>query len=196
MDLTYCHDGLPPTYASLAREGKGRMDKTPFIGVECNVGSTSYHDIRKKKSQQFSFGCPRFFMRFSFTSAISDVPYAYVDWCNFVATDFYRTTFKGHITQEEWSSGPRSKPDSTIINPFMPCDDFIASRFVLAYKSNLDVAFIALEPERVGRGIIDDGTLTDLGDNVLEYLGGSTEDRNDGHYMHNNLHTFLTTKFE
>jgi len=47
-------------------------------------------------------------------------------------------------------------------------DDIVPSRFALAFDHILDVAFVALDPERIGEAV-DDGMMTDLGDNVLTY---------------------------
>ena len=47
-------------------------------------------------------------------------------------------------------------------------DDFVPSRFAIAFDHILDVAFVALDPERIGEAV-DDGMMTDLGDNVLTY---------------------------
>jgi len=193
LDVRHRRDvEVPPTYKWLAERGKGRFDKSPFIGVETNVGSTSHHFPASKKDQQYSFGCPRFFFRFNLTSAITEVPYAYVDWSNFIATNFYRTTFEGHLTPHAWENGPLTRLRGNI-NPFICCEEFIASRFVLAYKPNLDVAFIALDPQRVGNGIIDNGMLSDLGDNVLEYIADG--EVKSFQKLPDNLCKFLKTTF-
>jgi len=181
----------------LAGKGKGLYNKNSFIGVPYNVGSTKHRPKNKKviATQQKSFGCPRRFIRFSFTSAIDQVPYVYVDWAIFTATTFHRTTFEGHITTREWETGPRTRKNS-LINPFVPCDHLMPSRFVLAYETNLDVAFISLDPERLGDIIINDAKVTDFGDNILQYLGGDPEeDREDGHYRNipSNLRKFMTS---
>ena len=83
----------------------------------------------------------------------------------FRAKAFHRTSFEGDITQAEWSSGPRQR---RLISPFVTLDDILPSRFALAFDSILDVAFVALDPERIGDAV-DDGMVTDLGDNVLTY---------------------------
>jgi hypothetical protein len=192
-------DALRDTYQTMAEKGKGYRNKTPFIGVPYNVGSTSHHSTKKTviEKQQYSFGCPRIFLRFSFTSAIDQVSYAYVDWAMFTAKTFHRTTFEGYISSTEWETGPRTRPTGNI-NPFVPCDHFIPSRFLLAYETTLDIAFIALDPERVGETIIDDGMITDLGDNILTYLDGHP-DEDDGEErtqtLPSNLLKFLTTDF-
>ena len=185
------------TYATLAEKGKGLYNKNPFIGVPYNVGSTTHISKNKKliAKQQKSFGCPRRFFRFSFTSAINQVPYAYVDWVNFSATKFHRTTFEGHMTKREWDTGPRTRHNG-LINPFVPCDHFIPSRFVLAYETNLDIAFISMDPERVGDDIINDEKVTDFGDNILQFMSGDPdEDRQDGVYRNipSSLHKFMTS---
>jgi hypothetical protein len=92
-----------------------------------------------------------------------DVPYAYVDWCVFRGKKYNLTSFEGDITQAEWDTGPSAKPN---INPFVTMDDILPSRFVLAYSGDLDVAFLSLDPERIGE-TVDDGTFTDFGDDVL-----------------------------
>jgi hypothetical protein len=185
------------TYAALAEKGKGQYNKNPFIGVPYNVGSTTHQSKNKKviATQQRSFGCPRRFFRFSFTSAIYHVPYAYVDWAAFKATTFHRTTFEGNMTKREWETGPRTRSRS-LVNPFVPCDHFMPSRFVLAYETNLNIAFISLDAERIGDDIISDAKVTDFGDNILQYMGGDPdEDRQDGLYRNipSNLRKFMTS---
>jgi len=149
------------------------------------VGSTLHYNPREKEKQQKSFGVPRGFFRFNFTSAIYDIPFAYVDWCEITATDFYRCHFQGHISPAEWVRGPNTSLLPKKCNPFISLDDFMPSRFVLAYKDNLDVSFLALDPERIGDAMMSSGERTDLGDDVLMYKTSTIS-------MHRNLQHFLT----
>lgn len=143
-----------PTYKEMSENIRKKQHKIPFCSVPYNVGSTSHHNPVNRDKYKHSFGCPRYFFRFDFTSAISSVPYAYVTWCRFSATSFYRTCFMGRFTQDEWQTGPKHR---TSLCPFVTVDDIIPSRFVLAFRDNLDAAFICLDPERVGV-VNDDGT--------------------------------------
>ena len=202
--------------------GKGRYQKTPIIGVPYNNGCTTYPKKMtnaKKRQMQYSFGTVVEFMRFSFTSAINQVPFAYVSFVKYQATRGYRTTFEGKLTRREWSASPR---DIGKANPYVPCDDFIPSRFVMAHTEthnfnnpnhnrSMDIAFIAMDPERVGEVLSDDGLVTDLGDNVLQYKGGTPHlgvdpdevinpdlpvDETLGHrHIPANLQKFLKTRF-
>ena len=157
----------------------------PFIAVNKNVGSTLHYNPRDKAKQQKSFGVPRTFFRFNFTSAIHDIPFAYVDWCEFTATNFYRCDFQGHISPTEWTQGPNTSKLRKKCNPFISLDDFLPSRFVLAYKENLDISFLALDPERIGDAMMSSGERTDLGDEVLMYKTKCTT-------MHPNVEHYLT----
>ena len=176
----------PGTYEEHA-DGWKHKNRIPFIGVNKNVGSTLHYNQRDKTKQQKSFGVPRAYFRFSFTSAIHNIPFAYVDWCEFTATNFYRCDFQGHISKTEWARGPNTDllPKKLKCNPFISLDDFLPSRFALAYKTNLDVAFLALDPERIGDKLMDSGERTDLGDEVLMY-------KTKGTATHPNLEHYLT----
>jgi hypothetical protein len=70
------------------------------------------------------------------------------------------------MTQQEWNNGPSNK---STLNPFVTMDDIIPSRFVLAYDDTLVIAFLSLDPERMGDNIVDDGKFVDFGDNVLAH---------------------------
>ena len=164
--------------------GRVQKNRMPLIAVDRNVGSTTHWDPKLAPQQQYSFGTPTMFLRFNFTSAIKQIPYAYVEWCQFTATKFSRCHFKGHMTQEEWDTGPRTRVKT---NPFISCDEFLPSRFALAYKENLDVCFLALDPERVGEDIICSGETTDLGDETTDYLKDMS-----GTELHPALAHFLT----
>ena len=154
-----------PTYEDIAEQPTLLRNRVSFLSVPYNVGSTTHYDPRQRNDLKASFGCPRYFFCFNFTSAVISIPYAFVDWCQFRAKSFHRTSFEGDITQAEWTNGPRQR---RLISPFITLDDIVPSRFALAYDSILDVAFVALDPERIGDAV-DDGMITDLGDNVLTY---------------------------
>ena len=174
------------TLQRMSEHGRGRYDRSTFIGVPYNTGNTSYpktYTPKQKSIMAYSFGTMNYFFRFSFTSAINLIPFACVNWVEFEATRFSRTTFEGNVTSKEWWAGPQSRVYNGL-NPYVPLSDLIPSRFAMAYKdlsaivprrphnvSTVDVAFIAMDPERVG-DINDDGVVTDLGDNELRYNGG------------------------
>jgi hypothetical protein len=148
-----------------------RNHRVPFIAVSNNFyGCTSHYNNHLRDEQQKSFGCPRYFFRFNFTSAIYDEPYAYVDWVQFTAVSFRRTCFMGFISHNEWKSGPAFRDK---VCPFVRVSEIEPSRFVLAYDNesntiNVDVSFVALDPERLGE-LVDDGVVLDFGDNILRY---------------------------
>jgi hypothetical protein len=93
-------DGQHDTYETMAQSARRQRKKTPFIGVRFNVGSKSHYSNKKTvtRKQQYSFGCPRIFFRFSSTSALDQVPFAFVGWTYFTAAEFPRTTVKGQLT--------------------------------------------------------------------------------------------------
>ena len=102
--------------------------KVPILGVHRDTGSTSWHDDNLKEHQRFAFGIPRWFLRFDFTSAIEDVPFAYLSWIKFTIESATKNCFMGHISADEWNSGPYiHKSDN--INPFCSIDDIMPSRF-------------------------------------------------------------------
>ena len=69
------------------------------------------------------------------------------------------------LASHQQPSGPRCREN---ICPFVTLDDIEPSRFVLAYDDNYDVAFVGLDPKRLGEST-DDGTMTDFGDNKTRY---------------------------
>ena len=187
-----------PSLREMAANPKGRRNKIPFLGLPRNVGSTTHWNPRDKTSQQYSFGRPLCFLRFNFTSVISDVPYVQMDWVNFTARAFHRTTFEGHVSEEEWNREPNE--DTSGFSPFVAVDEILPSRFVLAYRDNLDIGFLSLDPERVGDTVYD-GQQTDMGDDILQYKGGNPVYTNttipdkstneSGFLIHPNVKAFL-----
>ena len=102
--------------------------KVPILGVHRETGSTTWHDIAQRENQRYAFGIPRWFCRFNFTSAISDVPFTYVSWIKFTIESATKTCFIGHISADEWNGGPFiNKSDD--INPFCSIDYIMPSRF-------------------------------------------------------------------
>ena len=72
-------------------------------------------------------------------------------------------------------------------------DGPLGAQEVCAFKKvevNMEVSFLALDPERVGDSLISSGERTDLGDDILSYNSGNTI---DGTVMHAHLEHFLTT---
>ena len=69
------------------------------------------------------------------------------------------------MTEFEWRNGPKAHHG---IEPFVKLADVMPSRFVLAYDDNLEVAFLALDAERLG-SIVNDGACKDVGDNTLAH---------------------------
>ena len=104
--------------------------KVPIVGVNRETGSTAWYNENLRPQQQFSFGIPRWFLRLEFTSAIADVPFAYVSWIKFTLENVTSTNcFIGHIAAEEWNNGPFiHKSDD--INPFCSLDYLMPSRFL------------------------------------------------------------------
>jgi hypothetical protein len=184
-----------PSLAEMAAYPTARKNKYPFIGVNLNMGTTSYWSTNPSviKKQQYSFGRPITFFRFSFTSALYDIPMAYVWWEKFIADSFSRTTFKGDFTEKDWNETPELKSNA---HNWVCLDDIIPSKFILAHDTDLKVAFIALDPERIGEQLTHD-TLTDMGDDILLYKNGNPHacvDTND-FIIHPNTRQFLTTDF-
>jgi len=72
----------------MAANRKGKRFRLPFLGTANNFdGSTTHYDNNlSQQEQNYSFGCPRYFFRFDFTSAINSIPIPYCDWVQFIAT--------------------------------------------------------------------------------------------------------------
>ena len=117
-----------PSFQDMSEHLNKPNHKVSFVGIRDNVGSTSYHEREPPSEMHHSFGVPRFFFRFNLTSAISNVPYAYVHWVKFKLRRCHRTSFEGSIRRDEWVSGPTEHPN---INPFCYVEDIIPSRFAL-----------------------------------------------------------------
>ena len=102
--------------------------KVPIVGINRETGSTNWHDNAERDNQRYAFGIPRWFCRFSFTSAINDVPFMFVSWIKFTMESVTKTCFIGHISANEWNLGPFiHKSDD--INPFCSIDYIMPSRF-------------------------------------------------------------------
>ena len=163
-------DATYPSLADMSRKSS-REHRLNFIAVNHDVGSTVFRR-NTPQYKKYSFGCPRFFFRFSFTRAIVNVPMANVDWCKFSATDYFRTCFMGTLSNREWQEGPRYH---STISPFVTLDDVLPSRYVMAYRhnnnvnNNLTIGFVSIDPERVGEATAD-GIVVDFGDNATRYL--------------------------
>ena len=122
-------------------------------------------------------------------------------WVEFQATKFTRTCFKGNITREHWSADKQSNRKD--INSFCALDELLPSRFILAHTTNLDVAFLSIDPERIGEST-DDGRLTDMGDDLLYYKGGrpiftdedddEVDSLQDAIIIHPNVENFLLSE--
>jgi hypothetical protein len=190
-----------PSLHRMAKNPTSRSNNIPFIAIESNVGSTTHWSSKKKTiaKQQWSFGRPSFFFRFNFTSAISDIPYARVHWVDFIARAFTRTAFMGDISQESWESSPGTY--YSYHPPFIKIDYIKPSRFLLAFHQDREVAFLALDQERLG-DIANDGDTTDFGDDILHYKKGKpfeydqkTDTYVDAGIVHTNVVNFMTTNY-
>jgi hypothetical protein len=177
---------------SMATNPKGRKNKIPFVGTPFNVGSTTYHNnATHERDDEASFGRPAFFMRFNFTSAIVEVPYVKVFWCDFVVVKSIRSCWIGHVTRDTWTEEV-DNIDTIKCNPFVSCDALMPSRFVLSYEFNLDVCFNSLDQDKLGAQTFSDST-TDLGDDILQFKGGKPAYENDA-LVHPNFLSFLQMK--
>lgn len=174
-----------PTYKDMSKNRRLRKHQVNFISVPYNVGCTTYFNPRDatRNENQRSFGVARYFFRFNFTTAIQDTAMAYVDWSMFNIKEVHRTCCFGRLARTEWSEGPKKHNN---ICPFIDATDIIPSRFVMAYDENLEVAFIGLDPERVGE-TNDDGFSTDLGDNITRHKQPRVFDNGDDDQHANNL---------
>ena len=153
-----------PTYKDMEDKSNTTSRKIPFLAVPYNVGTTSHFNPRHAQILKHSFGCPRYFFRLDLTSAITSVPYVYMDWCNFRAKEYSRTCFQGDLTEEEWLSGPKTNVANTC--PFITLDDIIPSRFALAYNRFYNVAFLSLDPEQIIK-TMECGKFNDFGDDLF-----------------------------
>ena len=108
--------------------------KVPILGVKRETGSTSWHDEKLREAQRYAFGIPRWFTRFNFTSAINDVPFAYISWIKFTVENSPNNNYiQGYIGAQEWNDGPFIHRTDNI-NPFCSLDYIIPSR---SYKSSI-----------------------------------------------------------
>ena len=95
------------------------------------------------------FGLPAFFFRSSFTSAVSHVSMAYVQWIPFIVDKEDRTTFIGRINIANWNAWPTAQT----FNPFIATTNLQPSRYALAFEPPTELAvfvnvgFIALDRE-------------------------------------------------
>jgi len=173
----YDEEGDYPTFQTMSKNLNKSIHKISFVGVRHNVGSTTFFYNNPPEEDQHSFGVPRFFFRLDLTSAIYQKPYAYVHWARFKIDVCHRSCFEGSIHLREWTSGPTERNN---INPFCFMEDIMPSRFALGFDdSSMEMFFLALDPERVGLENIENGTVCDFGDNILDYLttsGHAVED--------------------
>ena len=161
-----------PSFKTMATNPLQRSNRTPFIGVPYNVGSTTPWDRRDKSISQASFGRVRSFFRFNFTSAISELPFAIVKWCNYTVTGSSRHVWEGFLTEDTWNEeDPTDSIDDYPHNPFVQVEEFLPSRFVMTYDKNFDVSFVALDQERLGP-LAGEGPTTDMGDDILHFSNG------------------------
>ena len=63
-----------PTYEDIATQPRLKANRINFLSVPYNVGSTTHYDPRQADQLRASFGCPRYFFRFNFTSAVTSIP--------------------------------------------------------------------------------------------------------------------------
>jgi hypothetical protein len=137
--------------------------------------SESFENLYHKRSAKFSFGRARddsfpdnadnllncryrFFTRISFTSGIQDVPFAYVDWIILqnVACNSASLTV-GHISEVEWTTGPKQRPNQWSKPPYLPLERLVSSRYgigldpesITGNSKIKKVSIFALDPERV-----------------------------------------------
>lgn len=165
-----------------------KKSKINFIATPHGVGSTYTLDDDNDLNKNYSFGCPRYFFRFNFTSALQNMAMAYVDWCSFLKSSsntFKYGCYMGRVSHEEWNTGPKYNASFC---PFIPLRDICPSRFVLAYRPNLDIAFIALDGER----LVGDRFRVpiDVGDNKTKYSCSYFDDGEDCS-VSNQMHRFL-----
>jgi hypothetical protein len=130
-----------PTFEDIAGHLNKSNHKISFLASRDDVGSTKYprdilvEDVNKPREEwkpptewNHSFGVPRFFFRLNLTSAMSNLPYAYVNWAMFALDACHRTSFEGQMTRNEWTTGPIEREN---INPFCYLEDILPSRFAL-----------------------------------------------------------------
>jgi hypothetical protein len=103
--------------------------KISFLATRDNVGCTTFPPNDPDDREMYhSFGVPRFFFRFNFTSSLRGLPYGYVNWVRFNLHTCHRTSFEGSMSRDEWMTGPSARPN---ISPFCYLEDVIPSRFAL-----------------------------------------------------------------
>ena len=118
------------THETIAKLIINSKFKVPIVGVNRETGSTAWYNENLRSHQQFAFGIPRWFLRLEFTSAIADLPFAYVSWIKFTLENVTgNNCFIGHIAAEEWNEGPFIHKNDDI-NPFCSLDYLMPSRFL------------------------------------------------------------------
>ena len=150
--LFKCHpseDGHYPSYETMSQHLNKRSHKISFLCKRENVGSTSFllsNQVPIPGKMQHSFGVPRFFFRFSLTSAIDNQPFAYVHWSMVTLINCHRTSFECTMTRNEWQTGPAQRQH---INPFCYVEDVVPSRFALGNIFSFELFTFLMFPYNV-----------------------------------------------
>jgi hypothetical protein len=134
-------------------------------------------NILPKETDTFLFFRFRYFYRLeSFTSAISDLAMAYVDWISY--QEYLRvpvaTLAVMKVSDTEWNTGPKQRSNQWSCPPFILLEKVSPSRFAIGLdpsteeSKNKVLAFMALDPERLDGN--DPEFMMDVGDNKFPYF--------------------------
>ena len=130
------------------------------------------------------FGIPIFFCRLSFTTAVRNIPIAFVRWIKFECDKFSnnKNCCVGRIPMAQWldsNSNPPTNHDN-LLTPFISFNDLLPSRFALSYLAptnlrayDVSCAFLGLDSHQLGEDV-DDNFHHDFGDNMFPYFKGNT----------------------
>jgi hypothetical protein len=129
-----------PALNEMALNPRASRCKIPFVGWKEQTTTTFWGNKKKVNDDlKYSFGRPHYFFRFSFTSAIDNIPMACVVWENFIIESRTRTNFLGHFRREAWE---QRADISNLPTPFVNIEFLLPSRFILAYTDTLEVGFL------------------------------------------------------
>ena len=114
-----------------------------------------------------SFGRPSYFFRLNFTSAVNDMPVAYVHWIHMDSVKDHHTYVVGNMTTTAWETQPNTSNNT---NPFIMLDDIFPGRYAVAFEKlqrRIRVGFICLDPSKA---VVDTGEYHDFGDDVFPFF--------------------------
>ena len=151
----------------------------PLLLLPCtpevlNLPFVAYQMLNPRKPPHMEVARPRYFFRFNWTSAISDVPFICCDHVKFQESrrdEYSNRLICGKLSDNEWNSGPlyTHVPGSS---RFIELDLIELSRYAIGinpqYRNPWEkIAFIAVDPENLNTPYYTPDFFEDHGDDVL-----------------------------